>query len=349
MGENSAIEWTDTTWNPTVGCTWASPGCDHCYAVSMTRRLEGAAKGAIGQGSLRRYAADYVSLTTWKHFNGTVRALEHRLDDPLRWKNPRMVFVNSMSDLFHKDVPFEFLNRVFEVMENTPQHTYQILTKRPEWMAEYTGWRWGPREDGPGSRIPARNIWLGTSVEDQPRADERVPHLLRCPARVRFLSCEPLLGPIDLQSIGRNADGWSAINALTGERRAEQGPTTRVTDGSRIDWVIVGGESGNNARPMHPDWARSMRDQCGAAGVPFFFKQWGEWGFPRTTKPGATGRFTIIHDTSVEVKEYPRSFNRFGAAVLERVGKRAAGRLLDGREWNEFPTTEGVQGAPQNY
>jgi protein gp37 len=301
----SAIEWTDETWNPVVGCTRVSAGCDLCYAVQMTKRLE-----AMGQ---EKYAG-LVNIGK-NHFNGVVRTVDDALTIPLKWKKPRRVFVNSMSDLFHKDVPFEFIDKVFAVMALTPQHTYQVLTKRPERMAEYFGRTEGisfsPEQekeldrhfppvqaetmcDGGEStkmtEIPGwwdrlnkvkefgvaspPNVWLGTSVENQEAADERIPHLLRCPAAVRFLSCEPLLGPVDLK-LGTwklcHRCGEVGVDGLYCPNCNRHS----TADNPELHWAICGGESGAKARPMHPDWARSLRDQCQAAGVPFFFKQWG--------------------------------------------------------------------------
>ena len=207
------IEWTDETWNPVTGCTKVSPGCDHCYAERVTERFHG--KGAFERIVLH----------------------PDRLDKPLHWRKPRKVFVNSMSDLFHEQVPDTFIGLVWQVMAETPQHTFQILTKRHARMRSFLR-QWPNYE-------PLPNVWLGVSVEDQKWADIRVPALIQTPAAVRFLSCEPLLGPV------------------------------RIGYMSLLDWVIVGGESGPGARPMHPDWARDLRDQCEAAGVPFLFKQWG--------------------------------------------------------------------------
>lgn len=231
MAQSSTIAWTETTWNPLAGCTWASPGCDNCYAAVMTRRLE-----SMGQ-------VKYAGLTTRKHFNGKIRIDEDSLTIPMKWKRPRLIFANSMSDLFHRDVPFEFVDKVFAVMALTPQHTYQVLTKRPERMAEYFedvdelrrrigaaagclldgDWIWNEgkkfrpaienlidesiglrcHDDGsegqiPELELPLSNVHLGASVEDQKRADDRIRHLLKCPAAVRFLSIEPMLGRIDL-------------------------------------------------------------------------------------------------------------------------------------------------------
>lgn len=272
MSENSRIEWTDTTWNPVTGCTRESEGCDNCYAVRMTKRL-----ALMGQ---EKYSG-LVNIGK-NHFNGTVKCHEDELLKPLSWKKPRRVFVCSMSDLFHQHVPFEFVDKVFAVMALTPHITYQLLTKRPERMAEYTkqlGRHWQSDRvsmavraisDGYGftwNAVPGGwalpNVMLGTTVENQEQAEKRIPHLQRCPAAVRYLSVEPMLGAVDAHVHFGNildvGDGW------------ERG----YTDGrkSEIHWVICGGESGPNARPMNPEWARSLRDQCVAAGVPFFFKQ----------------------------------------------------------------------------
>lgn len=298
MSAGTNIEWTDATWNPTTGCTRVSTGCDHCYAVPMTRRLEGAAKGAVGQGELRRRAAKYVGLTVqndrgdW-HFNGKVRCDEASLVIPLAWKKPRMVFVNSMSDLFHAAVPFEFIAKVFDVMCSwrwptketqragdqaalvDPGHIYQVLTKRPERIEEFLDWVF---QCWPGDtafnaaltvdgKIP-KHIWLGASVEDQVTADHRIPFLLRCPAAVRFLSCEPLLGPIDLR---QHFAGHCPEHDFPGGFCVQRGHAGV----QHIHWVIVGGESGPRARPCNMQWIRSIIAQCGARDVPCFVKQVG--------------------------------------------------------------------------
>jgi protein gp37 len=214
MAANSSIEWTESTWNPVTGCTKVSPGCAHCYAERMARRLK-----AMGQPN---YA------------NGFAVALhEHALELPLRWRKPQTIFVNSMSDLFHERVPEDFITRAFDVMRRADWHRFQILTKRASRLRELA-----PRLDWPG------NVWMGVSVET-PSYTFRIDDLRQVTAAVRFLSLEPLLGPLD----GLDLDG--------------------------IDWVIVGGESGPKARPMEASWVIDVRDQCQAAGVPFFFKQWG--------------------------------------------------------------------------
>lgn len=250
----SKIEWTNETWNPVTGCTKVSPGCDHCYAERITERFHG--KGSFAE----------------------VKLHDDRLSAPLRWSKPRMVFVNSMSDLFHDKVPDEFIARVFAVMAVTPQHNYQILSKRHGRMRSLlTSDKFRDQcagiSDGPliwtDFTWPLPNVWLGVSVEDQKRADLRIPALLDTPAAVRFLSCEPLLGPVDLS-------GWlSCLSSVVNEETDEWAPG--------LSWVIVGGESGPGARTMNVEWARALRDQCAKAGVPFFFKQAGsvlarQWG-----------------------------------------------------------------------
>lgn len=257
---DTKIEWTDATWNPVTGCDKISPGCKNCYAEKMAHRLQ-----KMGQ-------ANYA--------NGFKLTLQpHMLNHPLKWKKPKMIFVNSMSDLFHKDVPLDYIKRVFDVMNQAHWHTFQVLTKRVERIAEVAHeLNWTP------------NIWAGASVEDRKYGLPRIDFLRQVPAAVRMLSCEPLL------------EGLGEVD-LTG-----------------IHWVIAGGESGPNARPMHPDWARSLRNQCAAAGVAFHFKQYGAWG----PQPVGDWDKTGIHHFDDGVNVW-------------RVGKKAAGRLLDGRTWDELP------------
>jgi protein gp37 len=320
VSANSSIEWTDTTWNPTTGCDQVSAGCDNCYALPMAKRLK-----AMGSA---KYQKDGDPRTSGPGFGIAVHP--ETLDEPHSWRTPRKVFVNSMSDLFHAKVPVEFIQRVFEVMANTPQHTYQILTKRARraaLLAEHLPW--------------PSNVWMGTSVENA-RVLHRVDALRRVPAAVRFLSCEPLLGPLD----GVDLDG--------------------------IGWVIAGGESGHKARPMHPEWVRGLRDRSAAAGVPFFMKQWGEWGpapwSVRVCDPavgwqgtkeglaaakrdaearGATHAYAVWADEHgwelYEPPHKPWSLERADSiddrvhAPMRRWGKKAAGRELDGRTWDEYP------------
>lgn len=267
MGDRSKIEWTDATWNPVVGCSMVSPGCDNCYAISMSRRIEATGNEA------------YRGITTGDDWTGLVRLVPERLDQPLRWKRPRRVFVNSMSDLFHPDLRSAAIGAVFDTMRQAPQHQFQILTKRPRRMAALA------KTAVFGEGWPLPNVWLGTSIESD-RYVFRADHLRNTPAAVRFLSLEPLLGPL---------------------------PSLDLTD---IDWVIVGGESGPGARPMHPDWVRDIRDRCLSAGVPFFFKQWGEW-IPGVSEDGVLG--------------------------FRRVGKKTAGRVVDGRTWDEMPKSAFIE------
>lgn len=334
---STKIEWTDTVWNPTTGCNKISAGCKNCYAERMHKRLQ-----SMGQ---KKYQTD---------FNKGVQTWEDELLKPLSWKKPRRVFVNSMSDLFHEDVPFEFIDNVFAVMAVTPQHTYQVLTKRADRMEEYLTYTYRSYQIlasiqdlgldfGKASKTrPLPNVWLIVSVENQEQLDERVPRLLRCPAAVRGLSCEPLLGPLDLSkvSITTREVGPFVINPLTGISGNED--VSNWPDCGKIHWVIAGGESGPGARPMHPDWVRSLRDQCQAAGVPFFFKQWGEY-LPANhwdlEKMG--GHFA---DSKKKRIEQPDLINEGCWSAMYKVGKKAAGRLLDGLEWNEFPEAGGIEG-----
>jgi protein gp37 len=469
MSDHTGIEWTDATWNPTTGCTKVSSACAHCYIERTPPfRMKG-----------RKFVNGHVPL----------KLHEGRLEQPLRWRKPKRIFVNSLSDLFHADVPDAFIDRVFAVMALCPQHTFQVLTKRPERMRAYFESKTEERRDGRirqldlqeriddaagefgachanlDDRWPLPNVWLGVSVENQHFADERIPLLLQTQAAVRFISAEPLLGPVDLSKwLGGNhgrieecrgsglqsggvrptggrrrgahladapeaqaggeavrglpsgpgddqwdptscagapaglaplqgadsarVDGQSreweqarqpanqsdARDELRADSSCRQGsgpvPTGRPAESSgqidasvcrgnqeaargrratevdrglvqcersddledrtrsTLDWIISGGESGPKARPSHPDWFRSLRDQCQAAGVAFHFKQWGEWA-PSDAISGP-------RITSTPVPNEYRVTNLDGARLL-RVGKKAAGRLLDGREWNEFP------------
>lgn len=234
MAYGSSIEWTESTWNPVVGCTKVSPGCVNCYAERMAKRLGAMAEGAQAKGQNPGRTANYLKVINRQgKWNNKVFMDHSAVDAPRSWRESRTIFVNSMSDLFHPDVELDFIRRVFETMNACPQHTFQVLTKRPEIAAELCrDLTWTP------------NIWMGTSVEDQ-RVTDRVKHLQRIPAHVRFLSVEPLIGPISRLPV------------------------------ANIHWVIVGGESGPGARPMHADWVRRIRDRCIGRGVPFFFKQWG--------------------------------------------------------------------------
>ncbi len=307
MGDRSKIEWTDATWNPVTGCTKISTGCTHCYAERMAKR----------QKAMGNYPNGF-DVTLWPD----------RLDQPLRWRKPRRIFVVSMGDLFHEDVPFEYAAAVFGVMAASPRHTFQVLTKRALRMPKFFQW---VEEKGKGvdplggtseteacviqaqratgicsdklwsdrAPWPLPNVHLGVTAENQPTWDWRVECLRQCPAAVRFVSVEPMIGPID--------------PCLFHWRR-------------HIHWIICGGESGPGARPLHPDWVRSLRDQCAEAGVPFLFKQWGEWA------PDC------LCDTKIPHPTIDRPPGHLG--VMFRCGKRNAGRELDGVIHDGYPEVE---------
>ena len=355
MADNTKIEWTDATWNPITGCSVVSPGCTKCYAMRLagTRMKHHHSR----QGLTRDSKAGPV-------WTGEVRFNEAWLHQPLRWRTPRMIFVCAHADLFQENVTDEWIDRVYATMALAPQHTFQVLTKRAERMREYLrdaasasriyelacdmaiemmldviliAQPWQERFAPPGKRVwlsrwPLPNVWLGVSVEDQTRAEERIPVLLETPAAVRWISAEPLLGPVNLSSIDIDADGaMDAINprlwrdewALCWKGTTDNPDEARegfldwyglseIPDGymhPTLDWVVVGGESGRNARPMQAAWARSLRDQCADANVPFLFKQWGEY-FPTSD---ANGPYMIWS------------------------GKKAAGRELDGVTHDGFP------------
>jgi len=313
---DTAIEWTDYTWNPTTGCSPVSAGCEHCYARRMAQRL----RGRFG------YPAD-------EPFRVTLHP--ERLHEPVGMRKPARIFVVSMGDLFHEDVPDSFIDRVFAVMAVAQQHTFQVLTKRPERMLRwFTQTAFGATREAlvyeatkksrwPG--WPLSNVWLGVSCENQAAADERVPILLQTPAAVRWVSCEPLLGPIELASYFPEHDYRPTYDYYRAVYPGIADKPVVIRPG--IEWVVVGGETGPGARPMHPDWVRSLRDQCQAAGVPFYFKSWGEWLSPYARGNGcedlAGPRLHIYADG-------------IGTDVV-RVGRKRAGRLLDGRTWDEYP------------
>lgn len=384
MAENSKIEWTDATWNPIrarrnshpggpvahVGwhCEKVSAGCDNCYAQGINLRL--GTKLPFKPGHLAPRGEVEVFLD------------EKMLLAPLRWKKPRMIFVNSMTDSFGRFVTDEMLDRMFAVMALCPQHTFQVLTKRPDRMREYFEGR--RRDFGRASNIladlahpcdedehqdavdrldlfdtsekPLPNVWLGTSVEDQATANARIPELLATPAAIRFISAEPLLGAVDLTTL-KHAH-HREIDALTGYL----GTGMYGDYGPKVGLVIVGGESGPGARPMHPDWARGLRDQCVAAGVPFFFKQWGEWGPGSVLMTTGEPVFRSFPNYQTWVNKAPTWVNggicmdalgrrckigaefmraqdegTFPVTIIHRVGKKHAGRQLDGHTWDQMP------------
>lgn len=393
MADGTKIEWSEATWNPITGCSFASPGCTNCYAMELagTRLADHPSRKGLTQPS--------KAGPVW---TGELRFNEQWLDQPLRWKRPRMIFVCAHGDLFHESVPDEWIDKVFAVMALARQHTFQVLTKRSgrmrDFFRETTGWRariaellnelkpsplWNGNVYQGWQNLHGRpdglpNVWLGVSVEDQQRADERIPDLLATPAAIRWISAEPLLGPVDLTRIieaGRaecyykqgagfttlNGKTWTDsrgnLNSLTGHFWGEDlldgawEPWTGKDEPSPgfgqpgyyrpINWVVAGGESGAKARPMHPDWARALRDQCAAAGVPFFFKQWGEFA------PGEiAGAFLDPEKPALGFTLFDNRWSECWSEVdghcddepdVYRVGKKRAGRLLDGAEHNAMP------------
>jgi len=251
------IEWATDVWNPIRGCTKVSRGCDNCYAMRQAHRFSG--KGQPYEGLTR-------TINGRPQWIGKARCVPKVLDQPLRWRKPRRIFVNSMSDLFHEDVPFEFVAQVFWTMWNAPQHIFQILTKRPERMREFI------EINNDAQSWPLPNVWLGVSVENQVTADVRIPLLLQTPAAVRWISAEPLLGEIDLTEIDTGDQYW--LDALDGDVRiAHDGGMPNGPIYNKLDWVVAGAESGPRARSADIDWFQLLRNQCANANVPFFLKQ----------------------------------------------------------------------------
>ncbi len=375
MSSKSDIQWTDATWNPLRGCGLVSPGCSSCYAMKQAHRFSGEGRAYAGLTKLGGRGPVWT---------GVVRTVPEKLSEPLHWTKPRRIFVNSMSDLFHEDVPDEYIASVFGVMAACPQHTFQVLTKRAERMEKWFDWvvrqqatggflnqRLGPLAEAAirfgipenawvnAGRVaksigdascwpwPLPNVHLGVSVESQQYADERIPHLLRCPAAVRFLSVEPQIGPVSLERFFTEAgplddrdwpdctcEGESAPCAVCDER----GPK------SPIDWVIQGGESGPGARPFDLAWARLIRDQCRAAGVPYFLKQLGA----RASDPvnGLAGARLKVPEEGRDMDLVLRNVLWIGGALILRRLKDPHGG--DMSEWPEdlrvrqFPGFAGI-------
>lgn len=330
MGANTAIEWADHTFNPWVGCTKVSPACDHCYAEGWAKR---AGTPELWSGERRR-----TSAANWQK--------------PIKWNREAerlgiryRVFCASLADVFDNQVPNRWRDDLWHWIELTPYLDWLLLTKRPQNIAKFLpDPRTGTKPWGEGWP----NVWLGTTAEDQTELNRRVPHLLSVPSTVRFLSCEPLLGGIDLTDRlwGRDRPCPSCPRDVD----CECGFQTRARLGEpALNWIIAGGESGPGARPMHPDWVRSLRDQCAAAGVPFLFKQWGEW-LPWEPEhapcwKAQTGDSEDHHVLFLtDIDNDPRwddglGFVAHGSshAAFQRVGKKRAGRLLDGRSHDGFP------------
>lgn len=370
--DKTKIEWTDATWNPIRGCSRVSEGCRHCYAETMAARFSGPGMPYEGLAQMT---------PSGPRWTGEVRLVPEHLEDPLRWKRPRRIFVNSMSDLFHESLTFDQIDRVLDVMVEAGHHTYQILTKRAARAFEY--WNrpeterraretWERCDGGKFPGWPLRQIWMGVSCEDQKTADERIPLLLQTPAAVRFVSCEPLIAPISLPlAYCLNCSTYVGVKLVNNDKDYgcmncgcylnSMSPANRpgtFHEVAPLDWVICGGESGPGARPLHPDWARSLRGQCRAAGVAFHFKQWGAWkpicnmpeveyealykpipkGWPDDSTRDCKVATTLI---------WPDGSTGYGGQhegaphSVFNVGKKKAGRILDGRTWDEFPHRAG--------
>lgn len=335
MGEKTSIEWTDSSWNPWLGCTKVSPACDDCYAARSTPARTLGVEWGAGQPRKRTSAANWKLPERWNREQFYECSCGQRGGESLSCPimcgghlKParRRVFCASLADWLDNEVPVEWLVGLLDLIRGTPNLDWLLLTKRignwrkrlgealnasnsvelREWLALWLN------GDAP------RNAWLGATVVNQVEADRDVPKLLAVPARVRFLSMEPLLGPVDLAPFLKPDRHWD-----------EDGSTRRsIVGGAKLHWAITGGESGPQARPSHPDWYRALRDQCVAAGVAYHFKQWGEW---------APGPFDADTPENLRLRsgEYAHVFD--DGVQVGRVGKKAAGRLLDGREWNEFP------------
>lgn len=379
MSDKTEISWSDATWNPIIGCTKVSPGCDHCYPIPLSRIREKNPNPKVAAA----FAGVVEKTASGLDWTGRVNLLPERLDQPLKWRKPRRVFVNSLADLFHEQVPDRFISEVFNRMGAAPRHTFQVLTKRHGRMRSLLK-RWSehaekgcycPADQGGCSAPvdvqhgvwPLPNVWLGVSVESQQWAETRIPALLETPAAVRFISAEPLLGPVDLRHLKvRNR----VIDCLGGDVTDPSDGAVLCGMPSVLDWVIVGGESGPGSRPMHPKWVKDLRDECQQAGVAYHFKQWGEYipvpieddpafsGGRAYNNPRTGGRSAVvIREPAARNRHFeggrlltmqPGDETVGGVIMLDhdtlavRVGKKRAGRELDGRTWDDFPETREV-------
>jgi len=356
----SKIEWTDETWNPFVGCSKISPACNNCYAEGMARRLAN-----------MQATSYYAGAITDGKWNGNICAAPESVwEKPEKWHKPRRIFVGSMTDVFHPNVLDALLDRLFmEMTVYNSHHTYMLLTKRPERMRDYIAeaiqrdadWVWQGCTVSDKSvshswcsppplvfKAPD-NVWLGVTVENQEQADARIPVLLDTLAATRFVSIEPMLGPVDLNYILPESSKepsktcgtpWGhKISALHGTVSTKPGgPKSGPCFYPSLDWIIAGGESGPNARPSHPDWVRDLRDQCVKAEVPFFFKQWGEWAPDNFVHAGTIfDREHITFNSNYEIANSRADFTPSHNFTMKHVGKKAAGHLLDGMEWRQVP------------
>ncbi len=324
--KDSAISWTDHTFNPWIGCTKVSPGCANCYAATQDKFRKWTPEGwGAGKPRKRTSASNWNEPRRWNRLQETSGAVHHGAARP-------RVFCASLADWLDDEVPIEWLADLLALVRKTPHLDWLLLSKRPQnWATRLNEVvAWAMARDIHIAPVmqwltgtPPANVWIGTTVEDQQRADERIPELVNIPARVRFLSCEPLLGPVNLSM-----------------------RTHRMEMAPGIHWVICGGESGPGARPMHPDWARSLRDQCAAAGVAFHFKQWGEWAPGECVDVKGTLQCASYVDGqrwefSTQTENQSQHCHADDAPDMFRVGKKSAGRLLDGVEHNAFPKEGG--------
>lgn len=335
MSENTKIEWCDHTFNPWEGCQKVGPGCDHCYAETRNARFSGGQAINWGPGAPRRRTSTAnwrlpikwnkhaeLQHAAWEGFKAQHPGLTDEQLTAKGFVKPRRprVFCASLADVFDNAVDPQWRADLFSLIAKTPQLDWLLLTKRIGIVGSMLEELAHAHDEGLSllDMMPLPNVWIGATIVNQEEADRDIPKLLQVPAKVRFLSMEPLLGPVDLRFTNGLVHGCDAADYL-------------------LDWVIVGGESGPGARPMHPDWARSLRDQCTAAGVPFLFKQWGEW------MPGDTNDETVSLTFPAGMPCGPDNpeWHKWPDGVHSaRVGKKAAGRLLDGRPWDEFPITD---------
>lgn len=351
---STKIEWANETWNPIVGCTKVSPGCDHCYAERMATRLrsmskkwDNAGRNIFHMSAMGQYSEVISDDNKW---TGKTAFNNETILKPLRWRNPRRIFVCSMGDLFHESVPLEWIDKVMVIAALMPKHTFMILTKRPERMKDYffedknkliERWESACYDIGISDKHddidmppcwvfnraqdewPLKNLWLGVTTENQEQADKRIPILLQIPAAKRFISVEPMLGPIDLTDI---QIGNQLANVLSGV--GDISPLMHT-----IDWVICGGESGPRARPMHPHWVRLLRDLCYVTKARFTFKQWGEW--IQLDKKHAMIEGEIV--LGIDGKEYIMAGDHLKPVIMKKVGKKASGRELEGKIYDYYP------------
>lgn len=333
MGDKTGIEWTDATWNPLRGCARKSPGCMNCYAELVAFRFNG--EGLPYEGLIGDH----------RQWNGKIKLVPEKLLEPIQWTRPRKIFVNSMSDLFYEAVPVDFIDKVFAIMALAKQHTFQVLTKRPEVMKTYMqGIARAPERlvlaaESMGlvlalPDIPLPNVWLGVSVENQEWANKRIGLLLTTIAAVRWISLEPMIGRVNLTILERAWGGHVYIdNALDGFRATKVGGAY----GAKLDWVVLGGESGDKVRIMKADWVRKVRDDCAKHGVSFLFKQWGEYleAMHPDCPPGPPLKDWVWEDGKPFAKGDHREI-----PLLRKVGTKHAGRTLDGVLHDDYPVAK---------